>query len=63
MLAGLEEYEHQEKVSLENVMIYLENYCPTYIHNITKESEKLRITPTEYAYIAAEKVLYNLVVI
>ena len=59
VLAGLEEYEHQEKASLENVMLHLENYCPTYMQDIINGSKKSGITPTEYAYNAVEKVLYN----
>lgn len=59
VLAGLEEYERQDEASLENVLLHIEKNCPKYVNDILQGSEKLGITPTEYAYQSVEKVLYK----
>lgn len=50
VIAGMEEYMHQEKASLDNVMSHTEKVCKYGVRENFETAKKEGITPTERAY-------------
>jgi len=50
VIAGMEEYMHREKASLDNITSHTEKVCKYGVRENFKASKKEGVTPTERAY-------------
>lgn len=59
VLAGWEEYRNQENADMNNIIPKIEKLCKENTWNNLQKAKELNLTPTEAAYMEAEKLIYQ----